>query len=1015
MKSSLYVGFLLYFIISISFVYAGTTGKISGIVIDSDTKEPLVGVNVIVEGTKKGASTDQDGYYSIINIPPGSYTLKFSYIGYADQIVTDVKVLIDLTSKINVQLKSNILESETVVVVAKRPIVRKDISNSQLNVEVAEIETMPVKSINQVLSLQAGIEQGTQGLIIRGGGANQTVIMVDGLSQNDERSNYPYSVVAISSVDEVQVQTGGFNAEYGQARSGIVNIVTKEGNTSRYNGSLTVRYHPPAQKHFGISIYDPYSYFNRPYFDPAVMWTGTDQGGWDDYTKRQYPGFEGWNAVSEATLRDNDPSNDLTPDGAMRLFQWYRRRNGDITKPDYVIDAGFGGPIPFINKYLGNLRFYFSYYKNQEMFVFPLSRDAYTENNGQLKLTSDLTNSMKLVFNGSYGEISSVSPYNWTVTPTGRVLRGVEEVANLTGSTNTALSIPFMPGYFSPTAIYRGFFGIKFLHTLNTNTLYEIKLQYKYSRYNTYQTELRDTTKKYEPVPGYFVDEAPYGYWGYGTTAPGGMHLGGWMNLGRDRSKNSTFTFSSALSSQFNHANLIKAGIEFVYNNFDIDSYTESPSMSTWNRTMIYQINPYRLSAYIQDKMEFEGFIANIGLRLDYSNPNTMHYILDPFDEYYGAGLGNELEDKAPKEKSKASFTLSPRLGISHPITENSKLYFNYGHFRQEPFSSYRFRLQRESNGQVTYIGDPNMVQEKTVAYEFGYEQNLFESILLKIAGYYKDVSNQAGWILYQGLNDVSYYKAANNNYQDIRGLEISLYKQMGDWITGFLNYTYDVRTSGYFGLLEYYENPTSQREYLKRNPYQSKPHPQPFARANIDLHTPDIYGPDWAGIKPLGGWRLNIIAFWKAGRYYTYNPSNLPGVVDDTKWRDRYNIDLRISKIIKLSFAKIQIYLDVTNLLNTKYMSMAGFADSQDWKNYLASLNFSWEKGDEHGDDKIGDYRAEGVEYDPLEPNPDNDPEISARNARRKESKSYIDMPNITSFTFLNPRAYTFGITISF
>jgi outer membrane receptor protein involved in Fe transport len=297
------------------------------------------------------------------------------------------------------------------------------------------------------------------------------------------------------------------------------------------------------------------------------------------------------------------------------------------------------------------------------------------------------------------------------------------------------------------------------------------------------------------------------------------------------------------LTTQFDTRNQIKTGFEFVYNDFDVKSSTVSPVMASWSRAMIYRIFPYRIGAYIQDKLEFEGFIANLGLRLDYSQSNTKRYLLGTYDTFYSSQLGDLIEDEAPNEESQSSMTLSPRLGISHPITENSKLYFNYGHFRSEPYSSYRFRIQR-SSGKVSYIGDPNLEHEKTVAYELGYEHGLFDELLFKVAAYYKDVTNQPGWIEYNGLNNVNYFKAANNNYEDIRGLELTLTKRVGRWLTGFINYTYDVRTSGYFGLLEYNEDPQVQRAYLRTPPESTRRHPRPYARANIDFHVPDEYGP---------------------------------------------------------------------------------------------------------------------------------------------------------------------------
>jgi hypothetical protein len=287
---------------------------------------------------------------------------------------------------------------------------------------------------------------------------------------------------------------------------------------------------------------------------------------------------------------------------------------------------------------------------------------------------------------------------------------------------------------------------------------------------------------------------------------------------------------------------------------------------------------------------------------------------------------------------------------------------------------------------------------------------------LINIAAYYKDITNQPGWIYYQNLNtSVHYYKASNSNYADIRGFEFTVTKLTGPWISGFINYTYHVSTSGYFGLTQYYQDVNKQRDYLALNPYQTKPHPQPFARANLVFTTPNDFGPLWMDINPLGGWSLNILADWRAGSYATYNPYGVAGVVDNVQWADWYNVDIRFSKSLQMLGFDLMVYMDVENLFNFKHLNYAGFADNYDYQDYLASLCFSWMEGDKKGEDRIGDYRPNGVAFDPLEPNPNKDPVISARNQTRKDKKSYIDMPNISSITFLNPRSYTFGFRFSF
>ncbi len=991
-------------------LFGGTTGKITGNVVDAESGLPLPGANVLIEGTVLGGAADLEGYFAILNVTPGSYTVRVSMIGYEDVVVQDVIVKIDLTTTQRITMRTAAIGLEEVVVVAKRPVIARDVSASESNIEAKKMESMPITSVTDVIGLQAGV----QGLSIRGGDSRQTAFIVDGFIQADERSNIPITIVSLTTIQEVKIQTGGFNAEYGNIRSGVINIVTREGDKNHYTGAISLNIRPPKQKYFGNSVYATDSYFMRSYLDPEVCYSGTNSGAWDQHTQEQYPNFAGWDFVSQSTLLDSDPSNDLTPEGAMRLFKWQHRRQGDIKRPDYVVDAGFGGPVPYVGDLLGGLRFYASYRETQEMFIIPLTRDNYKENVGRVKLTSDLTRDMKLTLTGQYGEERSSSPYAWTTTPTGSVLRSDYEIADAARA-----ELLYMPGWYSPAAVYRTMLGAQFNHILSSKTYYEINIQHSINRYDTREMALRDTSKVIEVLPGYYVDEAPYGFWGYSVGSVGdNIILGGWMNLGRDKSIISTTQMRFDYVSQLNRRNQFKSGLQMVFNDYDINSSTVNPGMTTWNRDQIYRVKPYRIGGYVQDKLEFQGFVANLGLRLDYTNANTVFYSLNEYDNMYKVGNGALIEEEAPTEDAKPRWAVSPRLGISHPITEDSKLYFNYGHFYTEPSSTYRFRIQREYNGSVTSIGNPNLNQEKTVAYEVGYSHNLFNQYLINIAGYYKDITDQIGWITYQNINSsVNYSKSDNNNYEDIRGFEITLDKRAGNWFTGFVNYSYMVSTSGYFGLQRYYEDPNLQREYMMQNPALDRPHPRPYFRANFDLHSPADFGPAIGGLYPIGGWNLNILGTWQAGSFTTYNPDYIlgPGVINNVQWKDTYAIDLRLIKTIRVAGTQIQLYADVSNLLNTKFLSYAGFADSRDWDNYVKSLNFDWEKGVEHGNDRIGEYRGWDVAYDPLESNPNNDPEIAARNDERKENKSYIDMPNFQTFTFLNPREIKFGVKISF
>lgn len=992
-------------------LYSGITGKISGKVLDAQSGESLIGVNIILLDNDIGTVTNQNGYFSIINIVPGKYSVKSSMIGYAVVTMTQVDVVMNQTITINFSLEQESIQMGEVVVEAIKPLVIHDVSSSRMDYSYEEIISLPVSTFSEVIGLQAGV----QGLSIRGGGQNQTAVIMNGFLLNDERSNNPFSSISLNSIKEVQVQTGGFNAEYGNIRSGIINVITDDGSYEKITTAITIRQSPPAPKHFGESIYSESSYFLRPYLDEDVCWMGTTNGNWTQYKKQQYPSFEGWNSISEATFADNNPNNDLTPQALQQIFKWQHRRNGAISKPDFTIDFTLGGPVPFLFAYMGKLRFHFSYFSRQNVFVFPLSRDSYNDDVANLKLTSNLSDKMKLTLMGLVGKTQSTSPYNWKTTPTGYVLENTFSVADLTNS-SSGDAVLFMPGFFSPTDINRTMFGIKINHMLNTDMFYDFTIQYIQNEYNTFQLAERDTSRTNEIIPGYFADEAPYGYWGHSVTGIDGMILGGWMNLGRDQSVNSTTMLKFDLTNQLNLRHQVKTGFQIVVNNYDIKSFTENPSMNTWNRSLEYTATPIRAGFYVQDKLEYEGFIANAGIRFDYIDANSVNYVLEDYDEFYEQGNGDLIENEAPAEDSKSTLKVSPRLGISHPITESSKLYFNYGHFQSEPASSYRFRIQRESNGLVTHIGNPNMIFEQTIAYELGYSQS-WKEYLFNISTYYKDVTDEPNWVYYGNMGrSISYKKAMNNEYEDIRGVEVTLNKKSGKWITGFINYTYMARSYGYFGLTNYYQDPQEQQEYLQLNPYQERPHPLPYWRGNLQFTIPDNYGPLVHGLfRPLGGWKLNILGSYNTGTYATYNPNSIPGVVDNIQWKDRYNVDLKFSKLVTFKSVKAKIFIDISNALNSKFMSSAGFSDYYDYLDYIQSLNFSWEDGVEKGSDRVGVFRDWNIEYDPLEHNPENSPEIKARNDERKKTKSYIDMPNIKAFTFLNPIKITFGFTLIF
>jgi hypothetical protein len=226
---------LLILICTSSLIFGGTTGKISGKVIDKETKEPIIGANIVVEGTYFGAATDIEGYYYINNITPGKYNVKISAIGFHKMTYENVVVKIDLTTNLDAELTSEAITLGEVIVQATAPLITKDLTSSSSIVTSDEIEMMPVENLNQVIRLQAGVVDGH----FRGGRSNEVSYLIDGVPINDAFNNTLSVTVENNSIRQLEVISGTFNAEYGSAMSGIVNIVTKEGSQN-YEGFAQV-------------------------------------------------------------------------------------------------------------------------------------------------------------------------------------------------------------------------------------------------------------------------------------------------------------------------------------------------------------------------------------------------------------------------------------------------------------------------------------------------------------------------------------------------------------------------------------------------------------------------------------------------------------------------------------------------------------------------------------------------------------------------------------------------------
>jgi outer membrane receptor protein involved in Fe transport len=1026
---------------------AGVTGKIIGIVTDATTGEALPAANILITGTEMGAAADETGYYLILNVSPGIYSLESRVMGYTSVIKTGVEVIADHTTPVNFELEPTVIVGEGITVTAKREVIKMDVSSSIITAKSEDITAIPlVTDVGQFINMQEGVDDWE----IRGGGMDQTAFMTDGLMLVDNRSNSMLMMPNLSTIKELNIIKGGFNAEYGNVRSGVINVITKDAPTDAYHGSINARYIPAHYKHRGPSVFDWKSYMLRPYLDTTTLSNGMNvafdgYAAWiDEYgedaaadTIDQYysESWVGWTEYAAGA--------GMTPEEARDLFIWLHNAEGADElaeamgydgpsrdrsygdKPDYKLDVSFGGPFPGLGE---KLAFLASYSTDYQMFGLPVTQDHeyWHDWNASLKLTSRLTRDIKFSLEGMMETIYTVAASMNGEGNNDAALHGGVDVygrgdpcgpmwdgddvfsAQYANYEQDILEL-YYPAALAPYNIYKKMFGFSMDHVLSENIFYTLRVTYINSENenNAYMgtknvegISERDLTKKWTlPGPtGIQVGEEPFGY--MVELGPLEMVEGSWYGAhcagAVDTSWTKTINVKFDLTAQIDRYNEIKTGFDF--NRDDMYEFAQKNRWeSTWeNWELEWNHQPIRMGAYIQDKLEFQGFIANIGLRMDYNNPNCEWPVLDRYSYYLEAFYKDTLRSDNPPpeimEPAEKQIQFSPRLGISHPITENAKLYFNYGHFYSMPSSITMYRQHwGKASDPVGFLGNPSAAMPRTVAYELGVDFNIGELFRLHVAGYYKDVDRQTDWVWYTNYDvTVDYATVENNWYEDIRGFEFKFEKRLGRYVRGWINYDYMVATEGRVGRNHYYEDRVLQTFEGLHDPFQEKPLPQPKMNANIRFLTPEDWGP------ALGGFDLSFFYEWEAGWYMTWDPiqPDNPRFYMNLQWQPWRTLDARLSKSINFAGTNLILFAEVQNLLDWKYLSTEGFEDDRDQQDYLKSLklplyNEPGFEAYEGGNDKVGDLKS--------------------------DSKPYINNPNIEFLAFHHTRSFALGLSFEF
>jgi outer membrane receptor protein involved in Fe transport len=894
------------------------TGTLSGTVKDSSGAS-LPDVNVKIKGSYLGTASDINGKYLVKGITPGEYTVQVSSIGFKTVEYTGIKIKKDETTELDIVLHvTSYNVEEEILIVGERPLLDIEQTESKHVMTSEEISNKIVENVVDVVTLQPGVIKQDDALYIRGGRSSDNSYLLDGISVQDPLAGTGFGLELSSNVlEEVEVITGGYNAEYGQATSGVVNVKTKEGNYDKYS--------------FGISYKKDNLGFNR-------NWKSTFNS---DILELNLNGPEPISKYLVKNLLKTKFPGELTFFGNffMNISDGFQSVNG-------LYDAGYPG------------------YKAKRLYssIFEGTRFTPRENNNWYwlgKVTWKLKENMKLSY--SYNQSVAINQNSQSlqtnleyVEPDPGYQYQFQEILD-NANTYTHLNI---------------FHTLSWEHAVGSKTFYEIRI-------SKFFTELRADANglfwnQYtEPID---IVKPPFFYYPTGdTNHPWGIIPGdGFYDVGNSYTWHDHYVkeyrFKADISHSFSIKNKFKAGFETAYQEMQlIDIYEPWIGVMGLNND-IYKVYPSFGDFYAQDKITFKGMILNVGMRFDYwfpgklvddgiKNPNSLT-IPEQIKEAY---MNNTYNFFGRRWKGR----LSPRIGISHPITDNQTLFFSYGHFSKRPKPQFVYSKIANINSKSSFqkFGNPNLNPETTVSYELGIRNQFTSNDVLTITAYYKDIYDYVATVSakisdprFAGQSFITY---VNQDYSKSRGIEIDFKKRIGKWFNGNANFTYSIATGKSSSADQGYLVATGGAFETIGENYLSWDRPVQFS-LNANLYAEKGKGIWGFGRNILDDITVKTRLFYESGRRYTpqlligYLQNGRPeyesdidnplsAIADPWFW-----IDLSIDKYFDFGKARFILTLEITNLLN--------------WKN-SAIINPVTGKAYEYGDPTPNSYN------DPLYP----------------------------------------------
>ena len=715
---------------------AGTAGKLSGRIVDQK-QQPLVGVTVTIPLIRMGGMTDADGRYSILNVPAGKYEVKINLLGYRAVSVTDVAVSADKTTRLDHQMEESVVALEETVVSGQAPVVDVLQTSNVATVGRDIIAQLPVQELQDVVNLQAGVVDGH----FRGGRLGEVQYQVDGVSVNNTYDNRSSLRIDRSLLEEVQVISGTFDAEYGQAMSGVVNAVLRRGG-DRFEWSAEA-------------------------FAGGFLWPGNDNRESDD---------PWWDDPDSALVEVNGFT--LRPT-AIQNYQFSLSGPTGLQKTTFLLNAR---------------RYVFDDWAYGVRGFQPTDRSDFQ--NGVLYATGDSAD-VALGYSREWSGVAKVTSRALEDLIGRNIEVGYQALVNVVDGRGTNWDWRLNPDGVSKQHTYSIVHGLDWTHTLSPKTYYNLAVR---QNYFDYVDHLYDDI--YDPA--YDAAGGGTGSPNYadGAIVQGAQFTNFKQNTNALSFKGGLVTQISAANQVKAGLEFQLPRLEFgslgylVYTNVGgeqvllrrVDEPPDYPGLEHYY--------PVLGAAYAQDQVEWNDLTFRAGVRLDYfdARSSVPGDLANPANAITGAPA-------PPPQATTAKASLAPRLGVSYPISPRASVYFAYGHFYQMPglgqvFTNADYTILDDlASGGITYgvMGNPDIKPERTVQYQGGYKHALSQDLGLSVDIFYKDIRDLLGTEFITTYNNAEYPRLTNVDFGNVIGITLAFDLRPRGLLSGTVDYTWQL------------------------------------------------------------------------------------------------------------------------------------------------------------------------------------------------------------------------------